>query len=269
MAVGGCWPGPRGRPGGHIRLILGGGRVPGGWGQCAPGPPAGGQRVQDSAGEAGPHRFPPFGGPATDAPAAGGMDCAGGGALTAGADPLPGQAGGAAQRLQLTGPRGAGEVRGQGDHERPVWVSGLGLLDDTALPPVYLQRMDSLQGLIETIDAELWALEAPIQARLRGHQGYQTIQRIPGVGPVLGAVLVAEIGDVAHFRDAAALCTWAGLTPRHRPCGGGAPDPHPRLLRPARRRDPGPWPGPLSRPPDGCPDPARCVLVLVSGLRKA
>ena len=62
------------------------------------------------------------------------------------------------------------------------------LLDDTALPPVYLQRVDSLQGLIETIDAELWALEAPIQARLRGHHGYQAIQRIPGVGPVLGAL---------------------------------------------------------------------------------
>jgi transposase len=67
-------------------------------------------------------------------------------------------------------------------------VSGLRLLDDTALPPVSLQRVDSLRGLIETIDAELWALEAPIQARLRGHHGYQAIQRIPGVGPVLGAL---------------------------------------------------------------------------------
>jgi transposase len=28
--------------------------------------------------------------------------------------------------------------------------------------------------------------------------------------------LVAEIGDVARLRSAQALCSWAGLTPRHR-----------------------------------------------------
>jgi transposase len=27
---------------------------------------------------------------------------------------------------------------------------------------------------------------------------------------------VAEIGDVARFRSAQALCSWAGLTPKHR-----------------------------------------------------
>ena len=97
-----------------------------------------------------------------------------------------------------------------------VGVSGLGLLDDTALPPVYLQRVNSLRSLIEAITAELCELEAPVQKRLRDHAEYQAIQRIPGVGPVLGAVLVAEICDVTRFRDAAALCSWAGPTPRHR-----------------------------------------------------
>jgi hypothetical protein len=29
-------------------------------------------------------------------------------------------------------------------------------------------------------------------------------------------VLVAEIGDVGRFRSAEALCSWAGLTPKHR-----------------------------------------------------
>ena len=36
-----------------------------------------------------------------------------------------------------------------------------------------------------------------------------------GVGPVLAAVFVAEIGDVHRFADAR-LCSWAGLTPQHR-----------------------------------------------------
>jgi transposase len=33
---------------------------------------------------------------------------------------------------------------------------------------------------------------------------------------VLAAVFVAEIGDVARFARPQQLCSWAGLTPRHR-----------------------------------------------------
>lgn len=51
---------------------------------------------------------------------------------------------------------------------------------------------------------------------LGGDVGYLAIQAIPGVGPTLGAVFSAEIGDVARFSSPAALCSWAGLTPRHR-----------------------------------------------------
>ena len=39
---------------------------------------------------------------------------------------------------------------------------------------------------------------------------------MPGIGPTLAAVFVAEIGDVHRFTDPAHLCSWAGLTPRHR-----------------------------------------------------
>jgi transposase len=37
-----------------------------------------------------------------------------------------------------------------------------------------------------------------------------------GWGPVLAAVFVAEIGNVHRFAGAPQLCSWAGLTPRHR-----------------------------------------------------
>ena len=50
---------------------------------------------------------------------------------------------------------------------------------------------------------------------LAGHDGYRAVQELPGIGPVLGAVIVAEIGDVTRFRHPARLCSWAGLTPRH------------------------------------------------------
>jgi hypothetical protein len=35
--------------------------------------------------------------------------------------------------------------------------------------------------------------------RLAAHRGYQAIQQVPGIGPVLAAVFVAEIGDVHRF----------------------------------------------------------------------
>jgi len=35
------------------------------------------------------------------------------------------------------------------------------------------------------------------------------------VGRVLGAIFVAEIGDVTRFKSPEALSSWAGLAPRH------------------------------------------------------
>ena len=46
--------------------------------------------------------------------------------------------------------------------------------------------------------------------------GYLALQRMHGVGRVLAAVFVVEIGDVSRFPSPAALCSWAGLTPKHR-----------------------------------------------------
>jgi hypothetical protein len=59
-----------------------------------------------------------------------------------------------------------------------------------------------------------WGGRSPLG--LAGDVGYPALQAIPGVGPVLAAVFVAEIGDVHRFAGAPQLCSWAGLTPHHR-----------------------------------------------------
>jgi transposase len=76
-------------------------------------------------------------------------------------------------------------------------------------------RVTSLRRLIERYDVEVRSLERMIRAQLRGHGGYRAIQAIHGIGPTVAAILVAEIGDVSRF-DSAAVCSWAGLTPKHR-----------------------------------------------------
>jgi transposase len=55
-----------------------------------------------------------------------------------------------------------------------------------------------------------------VTAELNHHGGFKAIQAIPGVGPVLAAVFVAEIGDVTRFARPQQLCSWAGMTPKHR-----------------------------------------------------
>jgi len=39
---------------------------------------------------------------------------------------------------------------------------------------------------------------------------------VPGVGPTLAAIFVAEVGDVTRFAGPAHFSSWAGLTPKHR-----------------------------------------------------
>jgi transposase len=94
--------------------------------------------------------------------------------------------------------------------------AGNAQLDGLELGDAYALRVRSLRTLIEAYDTEVATLEQHIQRRLRDHRGYRAIQRIHGIGPTMAAILVAEIGDVSRFRNAEALCSWAGLTPRHR-----------------------------------------------------
>jgi transposase len=89
-------------------------------------------------------------------------------------------------------------------------------LDGLAMADNYTTRVESLRDLIELHDREVAMLEHEIHIQLRDHHGYHAIQAINGVGRTIAAILVAEIGDVDRFRSAEALCSWAGLTPRHR-----------------------------------------------------
>ena len=95
-------------------------------------------------------------------------------------------------------------------------VTGRQRLARVPLGPAYAERVRSLLELIDILDAHEARFAAMIAERLRPHCGYQVIQQVPGVGPVLAAVFVAEIGDVHRFADPAHLCSWAGLTPTHR-----------------------------------------------------
>lgn len=58
-------------------------------------------------------------------------------------------------------------------------------------------------------------LDRLIARRLEADNGYEAMRAIPGVGPVLAAVFVAEIGDITRFERPEQSASWAGMTPRH------------------------------------------------------
>ncbi len=78
-------------------------------------------------------------------------------------------------------------------------VAGLELLDRLELPPVARARINSARRVMDCLDSEIDTFTRLAGNRLRGDRGFRAVQTLPGVGPVLGAVLVAEIGDVHRF----------------------------------------------------------------------
>ncbi|MFD9715872.1 IS110 family transposase [Streptomyces sp. NPDC059076] len=84
-------------------------------------------------------------------------------------------------------------------------------------PTVEAARTVEMLGLLEDVNrachrAETLARQAA-EAFAR-HPHYRTITSFPGIGDLIGSQLLGELGDNPHrFRDARALCAYAGLTP--------------------------------------------------------
>jgi len=94
-------------------------------------------------------------------------------------------------------------------------VGGLELLDQLDLPAAGRARVNSVRRLLDALDFEIDTFTRLASSQLAGDRGYRAVQTLPGIGPVLGAVLVAEIGDVGRFPNPHRLASWAGLTPKH------------------------------------------------------
>jgi transposase len=94
-------------------------------------------------------------------------------------------------------------------------VGGTQLLNALQLPKPYAARIDSLRRVMDLLDFEIDIFANLAGGRLAKDRGFTAVQTIPGIGPTLGAVFVAEIGDVHRFASADKLTCWAGMTPKH------------------------------------------------------
>ena len=79
--------------------------------------------------------------------------------------------------------------------------AGTAQLDNLELPKAYTVRIESLRDLLEIYDREITMLDGEIHAVLKDDSGYLAILQLPGVGKVIAAIFVAEIGDITSIRQ--------------------------------------------------------------------
>jgi transposase len=75
---------------------------------------------------------------------------------------------------------------------------------------------------LETVGADINELEARIEQKLEPYRTQQAaLRKIPGVGWVMAAVLIAELGvDMSVFLSASHLASWAGVCPGNHQSAG-------------------------------------------------
>jgi transposase len=92
--------------------------------------------------------------------------------------------------------------------------TGTAELDQVVLDGLFARRLESQRRLLLVLTDEIGSVEVLLDKALKNHPQYRALQNIRGIGPVLAAVFVAEIGDITRFKTADALACWAGITPR-------------------------------------------------------
>lgn len=74
---------------------------------------------------------------------------------------------------------------------------------------LHLNQIDGVNGAVVTVDAQTEELLEPFRGTV------DHLLTMPGIGPTVAAVLVAEIGtDMSRFKTPGHLVSWAGLCPR-------------------------------------------------------
>jgi transposase len=88
------------------------------------------------------------------------------------------------------------------------------------LPPHTRYTTERLLEQLELLDDQIADFEDQIRDLFTTTPALERLRTMPGVGFVLGMVILMEVGDVRRFPDAAHLATYAGTTPRIHSSGG-------------------------------------------------
>jgi transposase len=90
----------------------------------------------------------------------------------------------------------------------------LAWLDTVPLPPQARASAQRLRHLIRDTTRELQLVDRDVLAAAAHDPIVPRLLRIPGLGPILGLLVRAEIGDITRFPTPGHLASYAGLVPR-------------------------------------------------------
>jgi transposase len=82
-----------------------------------------------------------------------------------------------------------------------------------ALPPAAHANVEAMFCLIGVLDEQIAVIDAELRQLARSDPRLKALCAIFGVGPVLGAHILAEVGDARRFRRARQVVRVAGLDP--------------------------------------------------------
>lgn len=87
-------------------------------------------------------------------------------------------------------------------------------LETLALPPRAAGSVAGLRRVLAAVRTEAAAVDQEVLTAAGADRIATALQEIPGIGPVLGLLIRAEVGDIRRFPTPGHLASYAGLVPR-------------------------------------------------------
>jgi len=87
------------------------------------------------------------------------------------------------------------------------------------LSPVMRERLSDAYMELQEYDEKLRKIERQLHRLCQQQASYERLLEIPGIGPVISAALISEIGDGSQFSNGRQMAAWCGLVPRQASSG--------------------------------------------------
>ena len=91
---------------------------------------------------------------------------------------------------------------------------GRELIGRLEVPEPWRSHVESAVSLIDDTDREINAIDGELRRAATEHPYVALLTTVPGIGPVLGYTIAAEIGDISRFATPTKLAGYSGLCPR-------------------------------------------------------
>ena len=90
---------------------------------------------------------------------------------------------------------------------------GRAFLQSVVLPELDRWEVEGQLARLDLLEEQIKELDREIRQRVKAEPVAQALEEIPGIGPFIALLLVAEVGDLDRFPSAKHLASYAGLVP--------------------------------------------------------